>query len=124
VRPFPPPASGQGSRWQISNTGGRAPLWSRSGHEVMYQAGDQIMAVSYAASGDAFVANRPRVWIAALGAANTRTTIASMWDLAPDGKRVLVVTPADSADPTKAEHHVVFLQNFFDELRRKVPLGK
>ncbi len=124
VRPFPPPASGQGSRWQISNTGGRTPLWSRSGHELMYQAGDQIMAVSYAASGDTFVANRPRVWIAALGAANTRTTIASMWDLAPDGKRVLVVTPVDSADATKAEHHVVFLQNFFDELRRKVPLGK
>ena len=123
VRPFPPPASGQGSRWQVSNTGGTAPLWSRSGHELMYQAGDQIMAVSYAASGDAFVANRPRVWIAALGAANTRTTIASMWDLAPDGKRVLAVTPA-AAEPTKAEHHVVFVQNFFDELRRKVPLGK
>ncbi len=30
----------------------------------------------------------------------------------------------ESADATRAEHHVVFLQNFFDELRRKVPLGK
>jgi Tol biopolymer transport system component len=123
VRPFPPPASGQGSRWQISNTGGTAPLWSRNGRELMYQAGDQIMAVSYAASGDAFAANRPQVWIAALGAATTRTTNSSMWDLAPDGTRVLAVTPA-AAEPTKAEHHVVFLQNFFDELRRKVPLGK
>ena len=49
------------------------------------------------------------------------------WRVAPgpdSGKRVLVVTPVDSADATKAEHHVVFVQNFLDELRRKVPLGK
>ena len=37
---------------------------------------------------------------------------------------MLVVTPVEGADASKAEHHVVFLQNFFDELRRKVPLGK
>ena len=47
-----------------------------------------------------------------------------MWDLAPDGKRVAVLTPVESADAPKQEHEVVFLQNFFDELRRRVPLGK
>jgi hypothetical protein len=72
-------------------------------------------------SGDAFVADKPRVWIAALG---TSSSLPGGWDLAPDGKRVLVVAPVDSADATKAEHHVVLVQNFFDELRRKVPLGK
>ena len=121
VRPFPPPAPGQGSGWQVSNNGGTAPRWSRSGRELMYQAGDSIMAAGYTVNGDAFVADKPRVWIVALGSsANTP----GAWDLAPDGKRVLVVTPVESADATKAEHHVVFLQNFFDELRRKVPLGK
>jgi Tol biopolymer transport system component len=121
VRPFPPPASGQGSRWQVSNNGGSSPRWSRSGRELIYQAGDQLMAVSYTVSGDAFVADKPRVWIAALG---TSSSLPGGWDLAPDGKRVLVVAPVDSADATKAEHHVVLVQNFFDELRRKVPLGK
>ena len=33
-------------------------------------------------------------------------------------------TPAESAEALTQEHHVVFLQNVFDELRRKVPLGK
>ena len=66
--------------------------------------------------GDTFVAEKPRVWIARLGG--------TQWDLAPDGKRVVVVTPVTSADAPKQEHEVVFLQNFFDELRRRVPLGK
>ena len=41
-----------------------------------------------------------------------------------DGKRVAVVTPVESAEAPKQEHQVVFLQNSFDELRRRVPLGK
>ena len=78
------------------------------------------MAASYAVKGDALVAEKPRVWIAKLGAANGN----SLWDLAPDGKRVAVVAPVESAEAPKPEHEVVFLQNFFDELRRRVPLGK
>ena len=80
VRAFPPPSSGQGGKWQISNNGGTAPRWSRTGHDLLYQSGDQIMAASYAVNGDTFVAEKPRVWIAKLGG--------TQWDLAPDGKRV------------------------------------
>src|ERR1700692_4416319 len=32
--------------------------------------------------------------------------------------------PVESAEAPKQEHQVVFLQNFFDELRRRVPAGK
>ena len=35
----------------------------------------------------------------------------------------MVVTPVASADVPTQEHEVVILQNFFDELRRRVPLG-
>ncbi len=120
VRSFPPHASVQGSRWLVSNNGGSMPRWSRSERELMYQAGDQAMAASYTVSGGKFVADRPRVWIAALGGANNTP---GRWDLAPDGKRVVIVTPAGSAEALTQEHHVVFLPTFFDELRRKVPLG-
>jgi serine/threonine protein kinase len=113
VRAFPPPSSGQGGKWQVSNNGGAAPHWSRSGHELVYQSGDQIMAVSYSVKGDTFVPEKPRVWIAKLGG--------TQWDLAPDGKRVIVLTPAETAQATKQEHEVVFLENFFDELRRRAP---
>jgi len=114
VRAFPAPASGQGGQWQVSNSGGTNPVWSRNGHDLLYQSGGQIMAVSYSVKGDTFVYEKPRVWLAKLGG--------TAWDLAPDGKRVLVVTPADSPEAPKQDHEVVFLENFFDELRRRAPL--
>lgn len=113
VRAFPSPSSGQGGKWQISNSGGTWPRWSRSGHEIVYQSGERIMTVSYIVNGDTFVAETPRLWIAKLGGAQ--------WDLVPNGKGVLVLTPVESAEAPRQEHEVVFLINFFDELRRRVP---
>ena len=36
---------------------------------------------------------------------------------------VAVITPVESASAPTQEHEVVFLHNFVDELRRRVPLG-
>ena len=116
VRAFPPPTSGQGGRRHISNNGGIFPCWFRTGQDLLYQSGDQILTASYTVKGDTFVAEKPRVRIARLAGAQ--------WVLAPDGKRVVVVTLVGSVDAPKQEHEVVFIQNFFDELRWRVPLGK
>jgi WD40 repeat protein len=116
VRPFPPLAPGQGGQWQISNNGGTRPVWSPNGHELLYQSGDQIMSVEYRAKGDTFEVEKPKVWLAKLGG--------TQWDLAPDGKRIAVLTPVDTPEAPKQDHTVVFLLNFFDELRRRAPVGK
>ena len=112
VRAFPPPASAQGGKWQISNNGGTGARWSRSARELVYRSGDEVMAVRYTVTSDGFLAEKPRVWIAKLGGTD--------WDLAPDGRRAAVVTPVRSG-PAR-EHEVVFLLNFIDELQRR--LGK
>jgi hypothetical protein len=102
--------------WQISMNGAGAPRWSRNGHDLMYRSGDQIMAVSYPVKGDTFIADKPRVWIA--------KAVSKAWDLAPDGKRVVALIPEGSAQAPQQAHVIVMLQNFADELRRRVPLGK
>jgi Tol biopolymer transport system component len=112
VRAFPD----NGGLWKISNSGGQTPIWSRDGRDLLYQAGDQMMAVSYSANGGTFAPEKPRVWLAKVGGAAC--------DLSPDGKRLLVVAPVDSADAAKAEHEVVLFQNFFEYLRQKAPAGK
>jgi Tol biopolymer transport system component/predicted Ser/Thr protein kinase len=111
-----------GGRWQISNNGGRFPLWSPNGRDLLYQSGDQIMAVAYAAKGGRFVAEKPRVWLAKLE--GFRAGFGTAWDLAPDGRRVAVVTPVETPAAPGQDHEVVMLLNFFDELRRRVPPSK
>ena len=74
------------------------------------------MAVSFTTKGDAFVAEKPRLWIPKLGGA--------FFDVAPDDKRVAVVTPTEAASAPQQEHEIVMLLNFFDEVRRRVPTGK
>jgi serine/threonine-protein kinase len=117
VRAFAASGSAGGGRWLISNSGGLSPAWSPNGREVLYRAGDQIMTAGYTVSGDSFVAERPRVW-----AANARG--AGGFDLTPDGKRVAMFVPLATKDAPQRENTVVVVLNFFDELRRRVPIGQ
>jgi len=117
VRAFAASGSAGVERWPISNSGGLSPAWSPNGRELLYRAGDQIMAVGYTVRGDSFVAERPRVW-----AANVRG--AGGFDLAPDGKRVAMFVPLATKDASQRENTVVVVLNFFDELRRRAPTGQ
>jgi serine/threonine-protein kinase len=113
VRPFGTPTA-TGGKWLISNGGGQFPAWSHNRSELLYKSGDRIMSVSYSAQKDTFVTDKPRTWLAALGGAIG-------FDTAPDGHRVAAMMPVGSQGAPRQEHTLVFVQNFFDELRRRVP---
>ena len=114
VRPFPRPASGEGALSQISNNGGTSPLWSQASHELLYQSGDQIMAVTYTVTGDSFHADKPRVWLDKF--------TGTAFDLDPNGKRIAALMPVTGSAAPAREHTVFFLENFFDYLKQKVPV--
>jgi Tol biopolymer transport system component len=119
VGAFPAPAAGQESIWRISNSGGQIPAWLPGSQGLLYQSGDQIMAVKYSVKGDSFEAEKPTVWVPKLGVVEG---LRAAWDLALDGKRLAVVMPVETTKESKAEHEVVFLENFFGDLRRRVPV--
>jgi serine/threonine-protein kinase len=116
VRAFPD----RGGRWQISNSGGNVPVWSKNGHELFYVTDQRIMVVTYTVKGDSFMADKPRLWTDKRLA---ETGLAQNLDITPDGKRFVVLMPPEGAEEQKAQNHVTFLLNFFDELRRRVPTG-
>jgi Tol biopolymer transport system component len=101
-------------KWLISNSGGGSAVWSRTRSELMYRSADRIMAVGYAVKGDSFVAEKPRAWIE-----NARAVAG--FDPAPDNKRVAVFVPVARVAP-RQERTIVVVLNFFDELRRRVPV--
>lgn len=59
------------------------------------------------------MAEKPRLWRANFSGTD--------FDLAPDGKRLAVVVQTEAPQP---EHEAVFIENSFDELRRRVPAGR
>jgi hypothetical protein len=115
-------ASGQGKRIQISNNGGRFPVWSRTSSELLYRSRDQVMAVSYSVAGDVFTPGKSRTWCRLDPA--VQAVAAAPFDLTPDGKRIVVLSLAKTPDSSKADHEVVLLLNFFDYLRQHVPIPK
>jgi len=118
VRAFPD----KGIQVQISNAGGTMPVWSPNGHELFYRTEDhRIMVVNYTVKGESFVPDKPRVWF---GKELANVGLAKNFDLAPDGKRFVVLMPAVSPEP-RAQNHVMLVVNFLDEVRRRVaPQGK
>jgi hypothetical protein len=55
---------------------------------------------------------------------SARTTPNPNYDLAPGRKRIAVIMPAGGPEEQKARNHVIVLQNFLDEVRRRAPVGK
>jgi Tol biopolymer transport system component len=117
VRPFP----GPGGTWQISTDGGLFPTWSRTKHELFYGTNNgQVMVAAYTPEGDSFRAEKPRLWSEQ---GFVTRGIDRMFDLHPDGERV-ALAPATQTPRGPRQDHVTFIFNFFDELRRIVPVKK
>ena len=89
-------------------------VWSKRGPELFYVSGEGIMVATYTTSGDAFVSSKPRLWA-------RKKDMSTYFDLAPDGKRFVVVQA--EASEQRGPQQVTFLLNFFDELRRRAPAG-
>ena len=110
---------GHGKR-QISVDTGTYPLWSRNGRELFFWSGAKrrLMVADFEERGDSFVAGAPRVWSEQVPVIFSAT---KSYDPAPDGKSIVALMRADT--PEEPHDRVIFLLNFFDELRRRVPLN-
>lgn len=119
VRAFPD----KGGKWQVSSNGGVYPVWSRNGRELFFRSPDSriIFVASYTAKGDSFAVEKPRVW-SDKPLADTQLN-GPNYDVAPDGKHIAALFPVESPETQNSQSHVIFLENFFDELRRKAPVS-
>src|SRR5262249_7553750 len=119
VRPFVPGSEAPTAKWQVSSGGGAQPRWAPVGREVLYASlAGQLMPVTYTGTGEAFRASKPQPWGAAIPPAPSPGSWT--YDVAPDGKRILTLQSSElgGAD-SRQSNKVVFLLNFFDELRRR-----
>ena len=120
VQPYP----GPGERHLISTNGGEQPAWSANGRELFYVQGGMyapggvptLMSVKIATA-QAFLAGTPE-------AVFESPDLASAWgrgyDVASDGRRFLL-TLSKEATTSLPPAQMIFVQHWFEELKRLVP---
>ena len=111
MQPFPAP----GPKTRISTEGGRVPRWAHNGKEIFfwtYSCEPHLFAVDVQ-PGAVFKPGLPQPLFTALAG--------TTWDVASDGKRFLVETPAVVSNAARQLEAVV---NWFEELNRRVPVKK
>jgi serine/threonine protein kinase len=113
VRPFP---SGKG-RWQISNNQGDEPIWSTDGKQLFYRRAGQVWVADIRKE-EVLFASKPRLLFEQQGLAKGNPT--RNWDGWPGGQGFLMVKVGESKrQPVK---EIVLVQNWFEELKRLVPI--
>ena len=112
VQPFP----GPGGKWQISTEGGTEPVWNRNGRELVYRNGERMMSVEITVQ-PAFAVGVARQVFAGSYA---DPVIIPTYDMTSDGQRFLMLKPKEQQ---AANNQIVIVQNWFEELKRRVPAG-
>ena len=115
VRPFPEP----GGKIQISNEGGISPIWSKDGSQLFYRKGDGVWVVDINTEGG-FSSSKPRLVFKEKGL--NATIPLRAWDLWPDGQGFLMTKRGESKYQQVDE--ILIIQNWFEELKRLVPVKK
>jgi serine/threonine-protein kinase len=116
VMPYP----GPGGRIAISQGGGRSPRWSSNGRELFYRNGRQMMVVAVE-PGPTFRVGTQQVLFEGDYVQEVDNSGAHNYDLSPDGKRFLMVALAPSEAGQQVRQRLVVVQNWLEELTRRVP---
>jgi serine/threonine-protein kinase len=116
------PHGSGGGRWQISDSGGGYPRWSRDGKELYYRVTGGVMAASIESAGAGLRTGKPRLLFkGAFRGGITGIAIGpqtfSDYDVTGDGQR-FVMLPAMAVTGEERAGLVTMVTGWFDELRK------
>jgi Tol biopolymer transport system component len=116
LQPYP----GPGGKYQISTEGGTEPVWNPKGNELFYRSGNKMMAVDITPLPN-FSIGKPRM----LFQGPYLPTLGTLpyYDVSPDGQRFLMIKLNEESSSSSSLKQIVVVQNWFDELKRRVPAG-
>jgi serine/threonine-protein kinase len=118
VRPFP---NVNGGHWQVSASGGAKPVWAHNGKELFYLSNNTMMAVPVQTT-STFVAGSPAKLFDAPYYARFTPRV---YDVDRNDQRFLMIKePPGTPDPAAKPASMVVVQNWFEELKARVPLTR
>lgn len=104
------PLSSQGARTQVSVEGGACPVWSRDGRKLYYVNNQQVFVANVTTSPAFSVTSRKKLFDSDMSDLPGHPN----YDVAPDGKHLLIVKPSVSGD------QVIVVHNWQAELRQRL----
>jgi serine/threonine-protein kinase len=116
VRPFPSVNTG---RWQISSAGGSRPVWARNGRELFFLDESLRLVAVPVQAGATFNSGNPAILFEL---PSTPTATARTYDVAPDGRFLVIKFPKNDKTSNAPALNVVI--NWTDELERLMPAKK
>jgi hypothetical protein len=90
------------------------PRWPAA---FLCDADNRILVADITLQGSSLTAGKPRIW---MERQLMDLNFARNYAVMPDGEHLVILPQSEPAEK-KGSPHVVFLLNFFDELRRRVP---
>ena len=119
VRPFP---DVNGGKWQVSNGGGKDPVWAHNGRELFFlnAVTGELEVAEFTATADSFVTGRITALFSLGGLSGGYFRDDRFYDVALDDQRFLTTRPVgveEGLEPTST----ILVQNFFEELKELVP---
>jgi Tol biopolymer transport system component len=124
VRPFPDVNKG---KWQASTGGGNCPLWSPDMRELFYLSDDNSVMAVPVETKPTLSFGTPKMLFKSkcLGKIWEENITGIPWDIAPDGKRFLMMKPSAPTAATPAapapRPKITIVLNWTEELKQRVP---
>jgi eukaryotic-like serine/threonine-protein kinase len=121
VTPFP---DVKASRTLVTPAGGSQPRWARDGRTLFYTGLDgTLMSVATDLKAPITIGPPVQVLTTAYYGAITVLSRTGTYDVAPDGRRFLMLKDADAANTSRGAR-IVVVRNWKEELRRLVPVQR
>ena len=118
VRPFPNVEEG---KWLISRDGGISPVWGPDGRELFYRSlNEEAMMIVRIETEPVFTYETPEV----LFTGSYFRSRNRNYDISPDGQRFLMLKEVEQTEEASAttQNALIIVQNWFEELKRLVPI--
>ena len=124
VQPYP----GSGAAELVSIEGGLSPAWNPNGRELFFVGNPlpkgkwRMMAVDFAPGSPPRIGRPHTLFEFELGDLGFMCSPLRCYDVAPDGQRFYAVRHG-TPPPPPVVTHISLIQNWFEELKAKVPAG-
>ena len=126
MHPFPNVDDG---KWQVSINGGGGPVWGADGRSLYYRESVNRLMIVGVSSGDSVSFGEIReysesanVRLATVQELACALGVSRSYDIHPDGDRMLVRVMGDVERDGNEFQGFVVTQNWFNDLRSRVPL--